>query len=215
MRMRTIQMLVGQGFCMTWKIEKWLSEVFPGENKLFFEYQNLSEREFVIVAAGVLDLALAELISKRLIDNSKEYESFLGLDESGNAPAGSMGARIQLALLLGIIRIEDARILRIIKNIRNKFAHRVNVSFLDPSVQPLASKLLVEWSERSKFILQSYPNEARVASKKGLRELKEQLDKDSQAGEGLLLAVFSVYQAYFYRLNDRVERIQYVVRKPS
>jgi hypothetical protein len=200
---------------MTWKIEKWLSEVFPGENNLFSEYRNLSEREFVIVAAGVLDLALAELISKRLIDNPKEYESFLGLDESGNAPAGSMGARIQLALLLGIIRIEDARILRIIKNIRNKFAHRVNVSFLDPSVQPLASKLLVEWSERSKFILQSYPEEVRVASKKGLRELKDQLDKDTQAGEGLLLAVFSVYQAYFYRLNDRVERIQYVVRKPS
>lgn len=200
---------------MAWKIEKWLEEVFPGESNLFSEYRNLSEREFVIVAAGVLDLALAELISKRLIDNPKEYESFLGLDESGNAPAGSMGARIQLALLLGIIRIEDARILRIIKNIRNKFAHRVNVSFLDPSVQPLASKLLVEWSERSKFILQSYPEDARIASKQGLSELKEQLDKVSQAGEGLLVAVFLVYQAYFYRLSDRVERINYVVGKPS
>lgn len=116
---------------MAWKIEKWLDEVFPGEKNLFSEYSDLSEREFAIVTAGVLDLALAELISKRLIDKPKEYESFLGLDESGNAPAGSMGARIQLALLLGIIRIEDARILRIIKNIRNKFAHRVNVGFLD------------------------------------------------------------------------------------
>ena len=199
---------------MAWKIEKWLDEVFPGENNLFSEYRDLSEREFAIVTAGVLDLALAELISKRLIDKPKEYESFLGLDESGNAPAGSMGARIQLALLLGIIRIEDARILRIIKNIRNKFAHRVNVGFLDPSVQPLLNKLLVEWAERSKFIFQSYPEVVRVASKKGLSELKGQLDKDTQAGEGLLLAVFSVYQAYFYRLSDRVERIQYVVGKP-
>jgi hypothetical protein len=200
---------------MAWKIEKWLDEVFPGEGNLFSEYRDLSERELVIVTAGVLDLALAELISKRLIDKPKEYESFLGLDESGNAPAGSMGARIQLALLLGIIRIEDARILRIIKNIRNKFAHRVNVDFLDPSIQSLANKLLSEWAERSKFIIQSYPEAARVASKKGLSELKEQLDKDTQAGEGLLLAVFSVYQAYFYRLSDRIERIQYVVGKPN
>ena len=42
---------------MTWKIEKWLSEVFPGEDRLYEEYRGLSGRELAIVAAAVLDLA--------------------------------------------------------------------------------------------------------------------------------------------------------------
>lgn len=107
---------------MAWKIEKWLSEVFPGEQRIFAEYQDLTRRELALIAAGVMDLALAELLSMRLIDNPKEYEEFLGLNEDGRAPCGSFGARIQLAVLLGIITKEDASILRSVKNIRNKFA---------------------------------------------------------------------------------------------
>ncbi len=201
---------------MTWKIERWLSDVFPGEAGLFSAYSTLSDRELAIVAAGVLDLALAELIANRLINIPKECEAFLGLDESGDAPAGNSGARIQLALLLGIIRIEDARILRVIKNIRNRFAHRVNVDFLHPTVRPLIRNLYTLWYDRSEFILRSAPQSARDAQIRGLREIEKKIGLVPQAGAGLLLAVFAIYQAYLYRLNDRIERIQYVVgRKVS
>ncbi|WP_114732823.1 hypothetical protein [Vibrio cholerae] len=196
---------------MAWKSERWLNEVFPGEHELFSKYTDLTDRELAIVAAGTLDLALAELINKRLVNLPKESCAFLGLDESGSAPAGSMGARIQLALLLGIIRPEDARILRIIKNVRNKFAHRINVSFLDDSIQGLLSKLLNGWSERSRFLLRSQSEQAQCASEEGLKYLKGNLGKVPEAGEGLLLAVFSVYQAYFYRLSSRIERVGLVV----
>ena len=98
---------------MAWKIERWLSEVFPGEERIYIEYRDLRRRELAVVAAGVLDLALAELLSMRLIDKPGEYEEFLGLNEDGRAPCSSFGARIQLALLLGIITNEDATILRL------------------------------------------------------------------------------------------------------
>jgi len=100
---------------MAWKIERWLSEVFPGKESIYAQYHHLPRRELAIVVAGSLDLALAELISRRLIDYPKECEEFIGANEDGRAPAGSFGARIQLALLLGIITTDDAAQLRLIK----------------------------------------------------------------------------------------------------
>ena len=41
----------------------------------------------------------------------------------------------------------------------------------------------------------------------GLREIEEHIDTVAEAGAGLLLAVFCVYQAYFHRLSERVDRI--------
>src|SRR5437868_8884315 len=120
---------------MAWKTEKWLSEVFPGEHRIYSEYRELSHRELAIVAAAVLDVAIAELLSRRLLDLPKEYEDFLGLDEDGRPPAAAFGARIQLALLLGVITDRDAAILREIKHIRNRFSHRVRVDFTSPAVK--------------------------------------------------------------------------------
>ena len=107
---------------MAWKIEKWLAEVFPPDKRLFDEYKSLKARELVIVAASVMDLALAELISLRLSDLPKEQEEFLGLNGDGRSPCASFGSRIQLAVLLGIITIDDADILRTIKSLRNLYA---------------------------------------------------------------------------------------------
>jgi len=59
---------------MTWKIERWLAEVFPGESEIYSEYRSLPPRELAIVSAAVLDVALAELLSLRLADHNKEVE---------------------------------------------------------------------------------------------------------------------------------------------
>src|SRR5258708_2007450 len=100
---------------MAWKIERWLTEVFPGEEKILSTYTSLPPREFVIVSANVLDVALAEMICLRLIDFASESEDFLGAAGDGRAPAGSFGARIQLALLIGIVRPEEAEMFRAVK----------------------------------------------------------------------------------------------------
>ena len=115
---------------MGWKIEKWFKDVLPEDRKIFSTYDKLNSRELSILAASVLDLALAELISMRLIEIPNEQETFLGLDGDGRAPCGTFGSRIQLAQLLGIIDSEDVKVLRTIKKLRNLFAHKANADMI-------------------------------------------------------------------------------------
>lgn len=130
---------------MAWKIEQWLSEVFPGEENIYSEYRSLPSRELAILCASVLDIALAELLSLRLIGYEKEIGEFLGLNGDGRAPAGSFGSRIHLGLLVGLLTKNDASILKTIKEIRNLFAHRVNLNFLSPQVVKSTRKLSSLW----------------------------------------------------------------------
>jgi len=57
---------------MAWKIERWLAEVFPGNENIYRECTSLTDRELAVVVASVLDLALAELLSMRLVGRPKE-----------------------------------------------------------------------------------------------------------------------------------------------
>src|SRR5437016_4226130 len=77
-----------------WKIEK-LSELYPGNTKLFEHYWNLPERELAIVAGASIDAGLAECLAKYLEGPHKAVEKFLGLDGSDRAPCGTLSARIQ------------------------------------------------------------------------------------------------------------------------
>lgn len=189
---------------MAWKIERWLADVFPGKENIYSEYNHLPRRELAVVAAAVLDVALAELLSKRLANKSKEYEEFLGLDGNGHAPCGSFGSRIQLALLVGVITDHDAAILRAIKNIRNKLAHRVRTDFISPDVIPLVlalhDLLLTHSNELIDEGLLSGP-------KHDLGLIRQFIPTVPEAGAGILLATLTVYQAYFHRLSDQITRV--------
>jgi hypothetical protein len=189
---------------MAWKIERWMADVFPGEANIYSEYRALPPRELAIVAAGVIDVALAELITLRLADYPKEAEEFLGLNADGRAPAGSLGSRIQLALLLGIITPDDTSILRLIKALRNLFAHRVRIGFLSPVVLKTTTALLAAWEHRAEGV--------RIATPDQFAYLRKHLPEQAEAGEGLLLSVLSVYQAYFHRLHSKIPRLGDVMR---
>ena len=197
---------------MAWKIERWLTEVFPGESQIYSEYRSLAPRELAIVAAAVLDAALAELLSLRLVEHYKEVEEFLGLDGDGRAPAGTFGARIQLALLVGLISSDEAAILRAIKELRNLFAHRLRIGFLSPAVLKVTTKLLSLWLKRNDGLIKA----GVISGTSGqLKRLGQYLPRYSEAGEGLLLSVFTVYHAYFHRLHARIPRIGDAVRESS
>ncbi len=195
---------------MVWKVERWLAEVFPGEGQVYVEYHGLPARELVIVSAAVLDAALVELLSLRLMDLPKEVEPFLGVDGDGRAPAGSFGARIQLALVLGILIPEDAALLRQIKSLRNLFAHRARVSFVHPSVVRITQELLRLWVKRSTVLFGQ--SEEFIAST--MQDIRDGLPKDEAAGQGLLLAIFSVYQALFHRMHPRIDRLDSALSNP-
>jgi hypothetical protein len=62
-----------------WKIEK-LTEMFPGNEKLFHHYFELPERELAIVAGASIDAGLAEYLAAYLGGDPKAVEKFLGLD---------------------------------------------------------------------------------------------------------------------------------------
>lgn len=189
---------------MAWKIERWLDEVFPGEAEIYTAYRSLPPRELAIVSASVLDVALSELLSLRLADHGKESEEFLGLNGDGRAPAGTFGARIQLALLVRVLTVEDAAILRAIKELRNLFAHRVRIDFLSPPALKVTTKLHGLWVRR----LESLAAVTSVAfPEERLAEIALSLPSERAAGEGLLLAVLTTYQAYFHRLHGRIERL--------
>lgn len=185
---------------MAWKVERWLDEVFPGKERVYDEYRSLPARELAIVSAAVLDLALAELLTLRLADIPKEAEEFLGLDSNGRAPAGSFGARIQLALLVGLLDTKDAAVLRAMKGLRNEFAHRVRVNFTSPGPLKALEKLHSFWIAR----LEALHGPSAVDQ---AEEFKQLLATQEEAGQGLLLAVFSTYHAKFHRMHSRVRRL--------
>ena len=196
---------------MAYKIEKWLRDVFPGPEHIFSAYNSLKGRELAVIASSVLDLALAELLHARLRDYAKESEEFLGLNEDGRAPCGSFGARIQLAVLVGVITPEDASMLRVIKSIRNCFAHRVNVDFLNERIQGSVHELFRLLYEQGKRL---HDKGIRNWSPEPFDTLKPYLKTTPEACEGLLLAVLGIYQAYFHRLSEQMVRIE-DVRKPT
>ena len=197
---------------MAWKIERWLAEVFPGESEIYSEYRSLPPRELAIVSAAVLDIALAELLALRLADHKKEVEDFLGLDGDGRAPAGSFGAQIQLGLLVGLLTRDDAAILRTIKELRNLFAHRVRINFLSPSVVKTSTRLHSLWLSRCEALIRAGAMSGTTAK---LKELARHLPHVCEAGEGLLLSVLTVYQAYFHRMHSRVKRIRDVINEDN
>lgn len=189
---------------MAWKIERWLAEVFPGEKHIYAEYRGLPPRELAVVTAAVLDLALAELLTLRLDEQTREVEEFLGLNGDGRAPAGSFGARIQLCLLVGILTPQDAAALRTIKEIRNLFAHRVCVNFLSPPVLKATTRLYSLWHQHTEALLKAG---AITGTAKHIKELGDHLATTPEAGEGLLLSVFTTYHAYFHRMHGCVQRL--------
>ncbi len=189
---------------MAWKNEKWLRDIFPGPDRIYEEYRLLPDRELSIVAAAVLDAAIAELLFLRLRGPEIERHAFLGLDGDGRAPCGSFGARIQMAVLLDLITKDDATILRAIKNLRNKFAHEVNATFLSVSVIPTVIALYDTFASMSRRLVEG---DFMNGSFDGRKELRDAIPNQPEAGAGLLLAVFTVYHAYFHRISERVTQI--------
>ena len=186
---------------MAWKIEQWMRDVFPGADRIYEDYRGLPRRELAITAGAVLDLALVEILSMTLTGPEQEIHSFLGINGDGRAPCGSFGARIQLALLLSIISERDAAILRAIKNIRNQLAHQVNADFDCSSVLPLLNKLHDNFQELAESLMAS--GNLSSASRSAY-SIKPFLATEAEAGAGLLLVTFCIYQAYLHRIYERL-----------
>jgi hypothetical protein len=102
-----------------------------------------SDRVVVIVGAAFLDAILERLIASFLIEGKESKEMF----EYPNV-FGAFGARIKVAYVLGLLTREEYHDLKIIKDVRNDFAHSMQGgSFSEQSVADQCSRL--KYSKRS------------------------------------------------------------------
>lgn len=103
------------------------------------ELAHHSERHAAIVAGAYLDEKMRSLIEFYLIDNEKAQNDLVGNDTE--TPLSAFGARITAAYALGLIGKTERDDLRLIKNIRNRFAHEKDLSFQHPDVESRCQSL--------------------------------------------------------------------------
>jgi DNA-binding MltR family transcriptional regulator len=98
-------------------------------HRLFnLEYQN--DRASVIVAGAFLDTLLEHMLVNFLVDDEKEVKRLLDPDQ----PLGSYGNRVRAVYCLGLINKVVRDDLRLVGQIRNRFAHDLYTTFEDEKV---------------------------------------------------------------------------------
>ncbi len=104
-------------------------------NEFFEEFQKETPRAAVIVSGAFLDSLLRDLLSSYMVDDRKVVNELLGTEHYSETPLGSFGARIKTAYCLGLISKLEYNDLQLIKNIRNRFAHKLHgYSFDDKEI---------------------------------------------------------------------------------
>ena len=101
---------------------------------------NETDRGAAIIGAAIVDLALTAALKEHLQKHEKIADTFLAI----TGPAGDFAAKIDLALLAGLIGKEMYRDLVTIRDMRNYFAHKINVSdFKSEAIRTLAANLKI------------------------------------------------------------------------
>ena len=97
--------------------------------RLTDEFHAESDRAAALVAAALVDENLESLLRSFFVDDAREVEIMLGTSLQ------SLGGRIRACYCLGMVSQDEMHDLRILKEVRNYFAHNLHVSFSDSWVQ--------------------------------------------------------------------------------
>jgi hypothetical protein len=104
------------------------------------ELDGQSDRAAAIVGTTILDLLLTEALTVYLHYNSKITKVLFSM----NGPVGDFGPKADLAFLVGLVTNETHRDLITIRDIRNRFAHRLSISdFKSQSIATLTNNLKI------------------------------------------------------------------------
>lgn len=107
-----------------------------------FNYED-NDRAIVIVGLAFIEDLLLHILENFFPDNSKTVENLLGYTGS----LGNINSKISLLYTLGFIDKIVMQDLNKVAQIRNKFAHKTNISFVDKSIEKLCKDL--KWHEIS------------------------------------------------------------------
>ena len=112
------------------------------------EFQKENDRSAAIIGAAFLDEHLKQLLVNFMVDDPNEVKELL----SGESPLGSFGARIRAAYCLGLISYQYFESLKLIKDVRNAFAHQLHGrTFDDKDVAAACNKLQSLQPIKSRF----------------------------------------------------------------
>ena len=160
-------------------------------------YKDLSLRELIIVSCSMFDVALQELIARRLRDSSKGDELF----EGANSPLTTLSGKILMAFMLGIYS-EDARaLLTTMRKLRNACAHTVAFDFQAASNQSHLTEVRDALIHRIEY---GNPNKERV---QWYKDSTQDLKVESQARFAVFCFQASM-QMFFHELLQNVVRIE-------
>jgi DNA-binding MltR family transcriptional regulator len=107
-----------------------------------FNYED-NDRAIVIVGLAFIEDLLLHILENFFPDNSKTVEKLLGY----TGALGTVNSKINLLYSLGFIDKIIMQDLNNVAQIRNKFAHKINISFKDESIEKLCKEL--KWHEIS------------------------------------------------------------------
>lgn len=105
---------------------------------VFLEHLNTeSERGQVLISASMIDDLLLRTLKSFLIEGKSSDKLLTGF----NAPLGTFSARQEAAFAMGLLSMEEYKDIKIIREIRNGFAHSISISFNDKSIQAKCDEL--------------------------------------------------------------------------
>ena len=119
-----------------------------------------TDRGRALVAASLIDEMLEEVLRAFFLEGGATKNLF----EAPNAPLSSLSAKSSACRALGLISAEEFRDIKLVRKIRNAFAHSVLCSFEDRRIHDWASALKVGMSYLDSL---SDGHEARVDNAKG------------------------------------------------
>lgn len=119
--------------------EKKFDAILETYKQFIFEFSKETDRAAVILGVAKLDIALRDLLGKVLKTNTGTTDELF--DNEG--PLSTFSAKINLAFRLGLLDEDFVYSLKLIKKIRNDFAHEVHSGKLSGSGHQDRIKLLL------------------------------------------------------------------------
>jgi mannitol operon repressor len=101
------------------------------------EFNKETERGAALAAAAFLDDLLGRIIFNFLIPNDSGHALLDGF----NAPFGTLSSRMAACHAMGLISEAEYRESEVVRKVRNEFAHKVKMSFVNDRVRSLCATM--------------------------------------------------------------------------
>lgn len=174
------------------------------------QWGDLSDRDFVVLECSVLDANLTYLLQQRLANLPKISENFLGIgDRIEGSGASTLSSKAELAALVGLLSPDHVRYLKAFMRIRNHFAHRVVMDFMNTDVVKELGVLkgLIELVVKKEWKSDPRPGVRRLY-KQNIDKGIMRLGKTNQAGRYVLGFSRVLLEAHFWQIEANIERVK-------